>query len=702
MQIHDQLHFFFRRKTPLVLQTEAAECGLACLAMVGSFHGYRIDLASLRQKHPISLKGTNFKHLMEIASRLQLKPRAVKLELEHLDKLALPAVLHWDMNHFVVLTEVRKKTLVVHDPARGRRVLSLAEVSNHFTGVALELRPTHDFERRTERQQVKLSQLVGRLPGAMAVVVQIFALGGALEVFAITSPFFMQLVVDHAIVAEDRDLLTVLGLGFLLLALIQVVVTALRAWVVMVLGTTLNLQLFSNLFRHLLRLPMDFFEKRHLGDVVSRFGSLEVIQRTLTTTFIEAIVDGLMAIVTLIMMLIYSWKLAAIVCLVALLYGLLRLILYQPLRQAQEEEIIRLAKQQSNFLETVRGVQSVKLFNHQLHRQTIYQNLLVDNFNAGIRVQRLNILFRALNGSLFGIENIAVVWLGALLVLDGGFSVGMLFAFIAYKQQFASRTMSFIEKGIEFRMLGLHTERVADIALTEPETEDTAGLCNVCPARASVEIRNLSFRYAESDPFVLKNVNLQIDEGEAVAIVGPSGCGKTTLLKVMLGLLPPTEGELLIGGVNVAHLGMKPYRDMISTVMQEDQLFAGSIAENICFFDPEPDQAWMMACAQLSAIHEDIMGMPMRYETLIGDMGTVLSGGQKQRVLLARALYKRPKILFLDEATSHLDVAREKRVNDAIRQLKLTRVIIAHRPETIAAADRVIDLSQGNCVAMAA
>ncbi|MGH8525155.1 MAG: cysteine peptidase family C39 domain-containing protein [Gammaproteobacteria bacterium] len=234
VQIHDQLHFFFRRKTPLVLQTEAAECGLACLAMVGSFHGYRIDLASLRQKHPISLKGTNFKHLMEIASRLQLKPRAVKLELEHLDKLALPAVLHWDMNHFVVLTEVRKKTLVVHDPARGRRVLSLAEVSNHFTGVALELRPTHDFERRTERQQVKLSQLVGRLPGAMAVVVQIFALGGALEVFAITSPFFMQLVVDHAIVAEDRDLLTVLGLGFLLLALIQVVVTALRAWVVMV------------------------------------------------------------------------------------------------------------------------------------------------------------------------------------------------------------------------------------------------------------------------------------------------------------------------------------------------------------------------------------------------------------------------------------------------------------------------------------
>jgi ATP-binding cassette subfamily B protein RaxB len=702
MQTHNRLNFFLRRKTPLILQTEAAECGLACLAMVASFHGYRIDLASLRHQHAISLKGTNLKRLMEIASRLQLKPRAVKLKLEHLDKLALPAVLHWNMNHFVVLTEIRNAALVLHDPARGRRVLSLAEVSNHFTGVALELSPAHEFERRTERRQMKLSQLVGRLPGAAPAWSQIFLLGGAMEVFAIASPFFMQLVVDHAIVAEDRDLLTVLGLGFLLLALIQVGVTAVRAWVVMVLGTTLNLQLFSNLFRHLLRLPMSFFEKRHLGDVVSRFGSLDVIQRTLTTSFIEAILDGVMAVVTFGMMLLYSWKLALIVCTAAVLYGLLRLVWYRPLRQAQEEQIVRSAKQQSNFLETVRGMQSVKLFNHQLNRQTLYQNLLVDNFNAGIRVQKLNILFRVLNGSLFGIENIAVVWLGALLVLDGGFSVGMLFAFISYKQQFTSRTISCIEKGIEFRMLGLHTERVADIALTEPEAEDTTEASNVSPARASIEVRNVSFRYAESEPFVLKNVDLRIDEGEAVAIVGPSGCGKTTLLKVMLGLLAPTEGEVSIGGVKVAHLGMEAYRDMIGTVMQEDQLFAGSIAENISFFDPEPDLAWMTACAQLAAIREDILAMPMRYETLIGDMGTALSGGQKQRVLLARALYKRPKILFLDEATSHLDVSRERRVNEAIRQLKLTRVIIAHRPETIAAADRVIDLGQENSVAMAA
>lgn len=584
--------------------------------------------------------------------------------------------------------------VILHDPAYGLRRVSFAEVSKHFTGVALELMPTEEFDPRTERQRVTLSQLTGRLPGAARALVQLFLLAGALEVFAIVSPFFMQIVVDNAIVSEDRDLLTVLGTGFLFLAMIQVGVTAMRSWVVMVLGTTLNLKLFSNLFRHLLRLPMSFFEKRYLGDVVSRFGSLNVIQRTLTTSFAEAIVDGLMAVATFVMMLIYSWKLAAIVCVAGTLYGLLRLILYRPLRQAQEEQIVRDAKQQTNLLETVRGVQSVKLFNSQFHRESLYQNLLVDNFNAGIRVQKLTILFHALNGTLFGIENIAVIWLGATLVLHGGFSVGMLFAFALYKQLFTSRITSFIEKGIEFKMLALHTERVADIALTEPETHATSDLSQTQPLRADIEVRNLSFRYAESEPLVLANVNLDIKAGESVAIVGPSGCGKTTLLKVLLGLLPPTEGEVSIGGISLSRLGVEHYRNMIGAVMQDDQLFSGSIADNISFFDQEPDQERIEHCARLAAVHQNIIAMPMGYNTLIGDMGTVLSGGQKQRVLLARALYKDPKILFLDEATSHLDVDREKLVNEAIRQLKVTRVIIAHRPETIAAADRVITLGR--------
>ncbi|MEO6022824.1 MAG: ABC transporter transmembrane domain-containing protein, partial [Burkholderiales bacterium] len=376
------LQFSGRRSTPVILQTEAAECGLACLAMVAAYHGYRSDLASLRRQHSISLKGATLTHLIQIAGQLKLASRPLKVELDALDKLALPAILHWDFNHFVVLTQVKGCEITIHDPGRGARNLSRVEASKHYTGIALELSPTQEFAPRVERQQVSLARLIGRINGARRTLLQVFLLAAALEVFALITPFFMQLVTDHAIVSEDRDLLTVLGTGFLLLALVQVAISSVRSWVVMVLGTTLNLQLISNLFRHLLKLPMNYFEKRHLGDVASRFESLNVIQRTLTTSFIEAIVDGAMALLTLLMMLVYSVKLTLIVAAAAVLYGLLRLTLYRPLRQAQEEQIGHAARQQSNFLETVRGIQSVKLFNRQTQRKTVYDNLVVDNFNA--------------------------------------------------------------------------------------------------------------------------------------------------------------------------------------------------------------------------------------------------------------------------------------------------------------------------------
>jgi ATP-binding cassette subfamily B protein RaxB len=321
----------------------------------------------------------------------------------------------------------------------------------------------------------------------------------------------------------------------------------------------------------------------------------------------------------------------------------------------------------------------------------LYQNLAVDAFNAGIRMRKLRILFTSLNGVLLGAENILVVWLGAGLVLDREFSVGMLFAFLSYQSQFTSRMSSLIDGAIDFKMLDLYTGRAADIALTAPEPEpamtDTA-----VSMGGDIEVRALGVRYAESEPFILRDLSFTVEEGESVAIVGPSGCGKTTLLRVILGLLPPTEGEVLIGGVSLAGLSPSSYRSLIGTVMQDDKLFSGSIADNIAFFDPAPDRARVELCGQLAAIHDDILAMPMGYHTFIGDMGTVLSGGQKQRVLLARALYKEPKILLLDEATSHLDLDREKQVSEAIKQLKLTRLIVAHRPETIASANRVIHL----------
>ncbi len=700
MSFIDNLSFGFGNKLPLILQTEATECGLACLGMVAGYHGFRTDLPTLRRRFQISLKGATLSNLMQIAKRMELQTRALKLDLKNLPELRLPCVLHWNFNHFVVLKEVRANAVVIHDPASGLKIVPMSEVSTSFTGVALEVWPSDSFKPQKERKPIKLRELTGRVVGLRRSFVQVLILAASLEIFALTSPFFLQWVIDDVIVSADRDLLTTLALGFGLLMVMQQIIAAVRSWVLMFMGTTLNIQWRANVFSHLLSLPTQYFEKRHLGDVVSRFGAIDQIQRTLTTSFVEAILDGVMTIVTLVMMFVYSPLLGWIAVGAMTLYALTRWGWYSPLRHATEEQIVHAAKQQSHFLETVRGVKAIKLFQRQEERRNAWLALLVDQVNADLRTQKLQALYKLINGLLFGVENILIIWFGAKMVLDGNFSVGVLMAFYAYKGQFDSRVAALIDKFFEVRMLQLQGERLADIVTAEQEDLDgNVGYPDTHPdLAASLEIRDLRYRYAEQEPFVLDGVGFNVAAGESVAIVGPSGCGKTTLMNVLLGILPPTEGEVLIGGVNVKQVGVETLRKMVGTVLQDDVLFAGSIADNISFFDSHADQAWIEECAKMAAIAREIAALPMGYNTLVGDMGTVLSGGQKQRVLLARALYKRPCILFLDEATSHLDVAKEHEVNAIVRSLNLTRIIVAHRPETIASANRLIVLVGGKVV----
>ena len=693
---------------PLVLQTEAAECGLACLAMAAGAHGLHTDLPTLRQRFSLSLKGVTLAELVRMAAALGLGARALRAEPGELAQLQLPAVLHWDMNHFVVLVSVRRGRALIHDPAHGARRVSLEELSRHFTGVALELQPGADFRPAQARQRLRLRQLLGPVTGLRRSLAQIALLALALEAFVLLMPFFMQWVVDGVLVSGDTDLLVTLGIGFALLVLVQVATAAARGWAVLVLSSTLNLQWLVNVYTHLLRLPVAWFEKRHAGDIWSRFGSVQQIQRTLSTHFIEAVLDGLLVVLTLGLMAFYSLQRTAVALGAVGLYGALRWALFRPLRQRHEEALVFEAKQHSHFLESLRGVLAIKQFNAQADRRSRFASLVVDTMNAGIAVRQLELLFATAHRALFGLERVAVIWLGALLVLQQQLSVGMLFAFFAFKETFAQRVSSLIDKAVELRMLRLQGERLADIALTPPEeaeagpaggmgTADAPALHATArlPAAPSIELREVAFRYADGEPPVLQGVNLRIEAGESVAIVGPSGCGKTTLLKLMLGVHTPTQGEVLVGGVPLARLGLAAWRDMLGVVMQDEPLFSGSVADNISFFDPVPDREWLEQCARVAAVHEDIVAMPMGYHTLIGEMGTALSGGQKQRLLLARALYKRPRILLLDEATSHLDVERERSVNQAVRALALTRVIVAHRPETIASAGRVVALHEG-------
>jgi len=689
------LRFAGGHQLPVLLQSEAAECGLACLAMVAGFHGHELDLNALRRRFEVSIKGMTMKTLLLMAQRLGMSGRGVRLEPEGLEKLCTPAILHWDMDHFVVLKEVRGSRIVLHDPAMGLRRCDLAELSQHFTGIALELTPTAEFEQKNEIRRLGLTELCGRVASFWTAMGQAVTLSIILQIFVLASPFYMQLAVDEGVLQSDKGLLTALAVGFGLLTLIKLAADRLRAQVLNVLGSVVNFQCVVNLFHHFLRLPLSWFERRHIGEIVSRFGATRPITDLVAEGLVATMVDGLMAVLTLAMIIVYSPSLAAIVVGGLVLAAAIRLGSFRALRLREEEMIHALAKEQTSFIETARAIQSIKLFGREVDRESLWQTRYADTVNRKAGLARMQASLRIGNDLVQGAGNILVIYLGARLCIAGDMTVGMLFAFMSYRQQFIDKTTSLIETGIKYRMLDLHLGRIADIALADRE----AGLDHEPlvshSVRGRIELRDISFRYADTEPEILSGVNLSIEPGEFVAITGPSGGGKTTLLKVMVGLLRPGNGEVLVDNMGLDRVGIGIFRAQIGVVMQEDYLLSGSIAENITFFDPQIDVAWLRQCAAIAGIDAEIMAMPMNYNTLVGDLGTGLSAGQRQRLLLARALHRRPRILFMDEGTSHLDLAKEREVNAALRELQITRVIIAHRPETIAAADRVLRLEGG-------
>lgn len=683
------------RRLPDIRQSEAAECGLACLAMIAGHYGQRIDLATLRRRYPVSLKGMTLVGVIEAAEQMGLVGRPLRLEPVSLARLRLPAILHWDMTHFVVLKRVaRNGEIVIQDPAVGERRVPAAEVSNRFTGVVLEITPAAGFHPGGRVVKQRLTELIGSVHGLASPLVETLVLSLILQAYVLAGPFYMQLAVDEGVVNDDRDLLSVLAFGFGLAMLFNAAAGLLRARILVYLQSRLAFDIGTGLFGHLLRLPLTFFERRHVGDLVSRFGSIEPIRNLLAEGLISALVDGTMAVLTAGMVFLYSVRLGLVVLAALSVYAALRVAFYRMFRQRSVDLVHARARENSTFIETARAIQSIKIFNREAGRKALWSNRYADVMAANAGVERLKGGFKAINDVVFGCENLAVIYLGALATLDQRMTIGMLFAFVAYKQQFIDKAVRLIEKVIEFRMLDLHLERLADItqAAQEPGHDRTSYRA---PLAGRIEVRNLSFRYGPSESFVFESVNFTVEPGDYIAITGPSGGGKTTLMKIMVGLLEPTAGEVLIDGLPIATFGARALRDQIGVVMQDDQLLSGSIADNICFFDQAFDHEHMQRCAEIACVHGEIMRMPMSYDSLIGDMGASLSGGQRQRILLARALYRRPRMLFMDEGTSHLDTEIEERVNAAIRGLGLTRIIIAHRPETIASAERRVAIIGG-------
>ncbi len=694
------LNFAWGRTLPSIMQTEKTECGLACIAMILNFYGHAIDLNTLRTKTSISQHGITLRTLMTLADRVQLSSRPLRLELADLAKLKLPAVLHWDMHHFVVLAAIRNNTFVIHDPASGVKKYTRDALSKHFTGIALELTPTEIFTSKVEERKLSITALWSKTTGLKQSLVQIVILALVMQGFALALPFYSQLVIDDVLVSYDIGLLKILALGFLLITLLNCATDFIRSYVVLHMSNSLGFQLAANVNRHLLALPLEYFSKRHMGDIVARFGSIYKIKDFITSGIIEVFIDGLMVIGTFVLILIYSFKLSLLATGILLINSIAKFALYGPLRRESEELLAASTLESTTFMENIRSIQGIKLFGKEIDRNAVWQNIYADVTNKGINVQKLNIYIRMSRSLIFGVENVLIVFMAGSLVIAGELSIGMMIAFLSYKEQLYKRFFGLIDKYFDFRMLDIHLCRLADIAHCKPEQLSTGPSLLPAPDTSTTffEVKNLSFRYSDDCPYLFQNLDLRVRANESVAIIGPTGCGKSTLLRVILSLYPPTSGSLNLYDTPLKQLGLEYYRSNICGVLQDDSLLSGTIFDNISFFDPLPDRALVEFAAKQAAIAEDIARMPMRYETLVGNMGSALSGGQIQRVLLARTFYKQARLIILDEATSHLDLETEAAVNHAIKSMQSARIMVAHRPQSYMLADTIYRLTPAGLV----
>ncbi len=679
-----------RRRVPVILQQESAECGSACLAMIAAYYGKHVRLDGMRKLHDDAGRGVTFKDLLQVAGRLQLIARPLRLPIPELRHLRLPAILHWRMTHFVVLVRCGRRRYVIHDPATGRRTVDKAELDDAFTGVALELTPERGFQAQNDRDCLSFADFAGSFRHLYRYLGLMFCLLLCTQVLALAPPIATQILIDELVLGQDRGwLYRALG-GLALIMLTGVMLDGLRRRIGLFTGMNLAVDSSVSVMSHLLKLPVSFIDRRHPGDLMSKLESLTPIRQALTEQLIESIVHCAVLVTTLAIMFFYSGWLTAVSVGGLTLSVLLIAVTLPAIRRSQEQAIIHTAAQNSSLLESLRAYEIVQALGLEQLRLAHWQNHFSAATRARIREGKLSIVQTAGSGVIGAFEQVAFLGIGIGGVLDQHFTLGVLFAFLALRGRVGSAALGLAEAVQQFFLLKVHTKRLSDIVLAEPVPRSPDGAIS-STIRGSLRAADLSFRYA-ADTWIVRDFCCDVAAGTNVVITGPSGCGKTTLLKLLAGLLPARSGQVYVDGMELSLWDRDSLRAQTSFVLQSDLLFQGTIAENIAAFASVPDLSRLRAAAVSAEIWPDIQKLPMKLETHVSDMGKNLSGGQVQRLVLARALYRRPAVLFLDEATSHLDVDMERRVLRNIESQDITVISVAHRPDAIERADQIIRL----------
>ena len=690
--------FGFRRKrVPEFVQMSSTECGAACLAMILSYYGRRTGIAEVRERCGVGRDGLSALTLVKAARQYGLRVRAISLPRGDLRFVPLPAIVHWEFNHFVVLERWSPQRMEIIDPALGRRRLSAQEFDESFTGVVIELEPGAHFTRQGSVSHLSLwtyLRSVFHLPGFL---VQLALASLLLQLLGLGVPALTKVFVDQIIPDDMRNLIPLIGIGILIIALAQLVTALLRSSVLIYLQAKVDIQMMLGFFEHLLALPYPFFQQRSSGDLLTRLASNITIRDLLTSQVISTLLDGGTVIVYLIILLTQSLPLALVALSIGVFQMGLLLATTRLVHDLTRRDLIAQGKSQGYMAEVLMGITTVKAAGAEDRVLQRWSNLFFEHLNASVPRDYLASVLSTLINTLNLLAPLLLLWFGTVQVLQGSMSIGAMLALNALAVSFLTPLTSLAGSGQKLQLVRAHFERIADVVEAQPE-QDIQSVAQPPQLRGQIELKNVSFRYTPHTPAVLRNLSLRIEAGQKVALVGRTGSGKSTLGRLLLGLYSPSEGEIFYDGISLRSLDYRAVRRQCGVVLQESTLFNGSIRENIALNDPGMDLESVVQATQAAAIHEDILQMPMGYETIVAESGSALSGGQRQRLAIARALASSPVIMLFDEATSHLDTVTEQTVEDNLSHLACTRIIIAHRLSTIRDADLILVLDDGAIV----
>jgi ATP-binding cassette subfamily B protein len=685
-------------RVPFVQQLEATDCGPACLAMVLSLLGRDVNLDEVREAAGGSGRdGTDALSIVRAAEWFGLRSRGLSiLDVDQLTYLPGGSILHWEFSHFVVFDRLTKRGVEIVDPAMGRRVISIERFRESFTGVALVFEPGDEFEPK-RRGNGRLGWYWRQLSGQRDVLSRVIVTSILLRVFALALPLVTAVIVDRVVPRNDRHLLLVVAIGLGGLLVFQMVTTLVRSHLLLQLRTNLDTRLTLGFVDYLSRLPYDFFQRRSAGDLLMRVNNNATVREMLTSNTLSAMLDGVLVVGYAVLILLVAPLMGVIVIGMGIVQIAVFYIARRSYRDLMARSLEAQARSQSYLVEMLHGMETLKAAAAESRSVERWSNLYVDELNVALDRGRLSARVDAVSSLLTTGSPLAILLIGALQVLTGAITLGEMLAINSLAIGLLTPLSTMVNSALQLQLLGGYMDRIDDVLRTPPE-QTGKDLARAPKITGRVSLQNVSFRYGDNLPFVVRNVSVEIRPGMTVAIVGRSGCGKSTLARMIAGLYVPTEGRIVYDGLDLVRIELKSLRRQIGVVFQAPSLFAGSVRAAISMSDPNAAFDQIVTAAQTAVVDEDIRAMPMGYETILADGGASLSGGQRQRIALARALVHKPSLLILDEATSALDSETERRVSRNLEDMRCTRIILAHRLSTIVHADLILVMNNGEVI----